>query len=133
MPSAGPHAGVEVQAARRRRAAGADAGDAARRGRRRDLAERLTADGWFRTGDLGRVDDDGFVWIEGRVSDMINRGGLKVFPAQVEEVLAIAPGVRDAAVVGVPDDRFGEVPGRSSCRAATASTRLPSKPGAGSD
>lgn len=75
-----------------------------------DLADRLTADGWFRTGDVGRVDPDGFVWIEGRMSDMINRGGLKVFPAEVEEVLRLAPGVGDAVVVGVPDERLGEVP-----------------------
>jgi long-chain acyl-CoA synthetase len=75
-----------------------------------DLGDRLTDDGWFRTGDVGRVDGDGFVWIEGRLSDMVNRGGLKVFPAEVEEVLRLAPGVADAAVVGVPDDRLGEVP-----------------------
>ncbi|WTW98112.1 acyl--CoA ligase [Streptomycetaceae bacterium NBC_01309] len=74
------------------------------------LGERLTADGWFRTGDVGRVDPEGFLWIDGRVSDMINRGGLKVFPAEVAEVLRLAPGVADAAVVGVPDDRLGEVP-----------------------
>ena len=74
-----------------------------------DLADRVV-DGWFRTGDVGRVDADGFVWIEGRVSDMINRGGLKVFPAQVTEVLLLSPAVADAAVVGVPDDRLGEVP-----------------------
>ena len=75
-----------------------------------DLSDRLTPDGWFRTGDVGRVDEDGFVWIEGRVSDMINRGGLKVFPAEVTEVLLLSPAVADAAVVGVPDDRLGEVP-----------------------
>ena len=75
-----------------------------------DFTERLTVDGWFRTGDIGHIDVDGFVWVEGRVSDMVNRGGLKVFPAQVEEVLLAAPGVRDAAVVGVADDRLGEVP-----------------------
>jgi long-chain acyl-CoA synthetase len=75
-----------------------------------DLADRLTADGWFRTGDIGRVDDDGFVWIEGRMSDMINRGGLKVFPAEVEEVLRLAHEVADVAVVGAPDDRVGEMP-----------------------
>ncbi len=75
-----------------------------------ELADRMTPDGWFRTGDIGRVDDDGFVWIEGRVSDMINRGGLKVFPAEVAEVLRLAPDVDDAAVVGVPDARLGEVP-----------------------
>ena len=75
-----------------------------------DLSDRLTDDGWFRTGDIGRIDDDGFVWIEGRVSDMINRGGLKVFPEEVAEVLRLSPSVADAAVAGVPDDRLGEVP-----------------------
>jgi len=75
-----------------------------------ELSDRLTPDGWFRTGDLGRVDADGFVWIDGRVSDMVNRGGLKVFPAEVAEVLRLAPGVADAHVVGAPDDRLGEVP-----------------------
>jgi acyl-CoA synthetase (AMP-forming)/AMP-acid ligase II len=75
-----------------------------------DLSDRLTDDGWFRTGDIGRVDDDGFVWIEGRVSDMINRGGLKVFPEEVAEVLRLSPSVADAAVAGAPDDRLGEVP-----------------------
>ena len=68
-------------------------------------------DGEFqRTGDIAHVDDDGFVWIEGRVSDMVNRGGLKVFPAEVEEVLRLHPEVQDAAVTGVPDERLGEVP-----------------------
>lgn len=74
------------------------------------LTERLTADGWFRTGDLGRIDPDGFVWIEGRVSDLIIRGGNKVFPGEVEEVVRSAPGVREVAVVGAPDTRLGEVP-----------------------
>jgi acyl-CoA synthetase (AMP-forming)/AMP-acid ligase II len=68
-------------------------------------------DGEFRrTGDVGRIDEDGFVWIEGRVSDMVNRGGLKVFPAEVEEVLRLHPHVGDAAVTGVTDERLGEVP-----------------------
>lgn len=71
---------------------------------------RLTDDGWFHTGDLGWFDDDGFLWLDGRVSDMINRGGLKVFPGAVEDVLMSADGVREAAVVGVPDERVGEVP-----------------------
>ncbi len=74
------------------------------------FADRLDADGYLRTGDLARVDTDGFVWIESRVGDVINRGGNKVLPGQVEEVLRSAPGVRDAAVVGVPDARLGEVP-----------------------
>ena len=72
--------------------------------------DRLTEDGWFHTGDLGWFDEDGFLWLDGRVSDMINRGGLKVFPGTVEDVLLAADGVREAAVVGVPDERLGEVP-----------------------
>jgi long-chain acyl-CoA synthetase len=74
------------------------------------IGERLDADGFVRTGDLARIDPDGFVWIEGRVGDVINRGGNKVFPDHVEEVLRLSPRVADAAVVGVPDDRLGEVP-----------------------
>jgi acyl-CoA synthetase (AMP-forming)/AMP-acid ligase II len=74
------------------------------------IAERLDADGFVRTGDLARVDPEGFVWIEGRVGDVINRGGNKVFPDHVEEVLRLSPRVHDAAVVGVPDERLGEVP-----------------------
>ena len=76
-----------------------------------DLApDRLTVDGFVRTGDLARVDGDGFVWLEGRLGDLINRGGHKVFPEEVEEVLVSTPGIREAAVVGAPDERLGEVP-----------------------
>ena len=75
-----------------------------------DFGDRMSPDGWFRTGDVGRMDGDGFVWIEGRVSDMINRGGLKVHPGEVEEVLRLSRDVADVSVVGVPDDRLGEVP-----------------------
>jgi acyl-CoA synthetase (AMP-forming)/AMP-acid ligase II len=71
--------------------------------------DRLVND-FLRTGDIGRLDEDGFLWIEGRASDMINRGGLKVFPDEVEEVLRRHPTVHDAAVAGVPDPRLGEVP-----------------------
>ncbi|HEU5306699.1 MAG TPA: AMP-binding protein [Acidimicrobiia bacterium] len=74
-----------------------------------DMDGRLV-DGWFHTGDLGRIDDEGFLWIEGRVSDMINRGGLKVFPEEVAEVIRLAPTVAECAVAGIPDDRLGEVP-----------------------
>jgi acyl-CoA synthetase (AMP-forming)/AMP-acid ligase II len=73
-------------------------------------SSRLDADGFVHTGDLARIDADGFVWIEGRIGDVINRGGNKVFPDHVEEVVRLAPGVRDVAVVGVPDERLGEVP-----------------------
>jgi acyl-CoA synthetase (AMP-forming)/AMP-acid ligase II len=74
-----------------------------------DMDGRLV-DGWFRTGDLGRIDDDDFLWIEGRVSDMINRGGLKVFPEEVAEVIRLSPDVAECAVAGIPDERLGEVP-----------------------
>jgi acyl-CoA synthetase (AMP-forming)/AMP-acid ligase II len=75
-----------------------------------DLEDRVDADGYVDTGDMARVDGDGFVWIEGRASDVINRGGNKVFPGDVEEVLRLSPAVTDVAVVGAPDDRLGEVP-----------------------
>jgi acyl-coenzyme A synthetase/AMP-(fatty) acid ligase len=71
---------------------------------------RITDDGWLRTGDLARIDDDGFVWIEGRVSALVNRGGLKVFPDEVEERIRAHHAVLDVAVAGVPDARVGEVP-----------------------
>jgi long-chain acyl-CoA synthetase len=73
-------------------------------------AERVDADGFVDTGDLARIDADGFVWIEGRAGDVINRGGNKVFPEHVEEVLRLVPNVLDAAVAGAPDARLGEVP-----------------------
>lgn len=65
---------------------------------------------WVRTNDLGSVDDDGFVWIHGRADDVINRGGFKIFPAEVEDCLEAHPQVRGAVVFGVADDRLGEVP-----------------------
>jgi long-chain acyl-CoA synthetase len=71
---------------------------------------RVDDEGFIDTGDLARVDEDGFVWIEGRAGDVINRGGNKVFPEQVEEVLRLVPVVQEAAVVGIPDERLGEVP-----------------------
>ena len=74
------------------------------------LSDRVDDAGFVRTGDHARVDPEGFVWIEGRTSDLINRGGNKVFPEQVEEVLRLVPGVQDVAVIGWPDDRLGEVP-----------------------
>jgi acyl-CoA synthetase (AMP-forming)/AMP-acid ligase II len=74
------------------------------------LDDRVDRDGFINTGDVARIDAEHFVWIEGRVGDLINRGGNKVFPGDVEEVLRLAPEVTDAAVVGVPDERLGEVP-----------------------
>jgi long-chain acyl-CoA synthetase len=74
------------------------------------LDDRLDPEGYVRTGDIARIDDDGFVWIEGRVGDVINRGGNKVFPGQVEEVLLLSSGVSEVVVIGLPDERLGEVP-----------------------
>jgi acyl-CoA synthetase (AMP-forming)/AMP-acid ligase II len=66
-------------------------------------------DGWLRTGDVGWIGDDGYVRIIGRARDMVVVGGFNVYPAEVEHVLADHPGVAEAAAVGVPDDRLGEV------------------------
>ncbi|MGW3650964.1 AMP-binding protein [Streptomyces sp. NPDC000878] len=68
----------------------------------------FTADGWYMTGDLVRLDRDGAVSFEGRIKDQINRGGEKVSEREVEELLRRHPGIRDVAVVGAPDERFGE-------------------------
>lgn len=69
------------------------------------------APGWMRTNDLGRVDADRFVWIEGRADDVIVRGGFKLNARTVGEVLRRHPAVADACVVGLPDTRLGQVPG----------------------
>jgi non-ribosomal peptide synthetase component E (peptide arylation enzyme) len=72
-------------------------------------AQAFTADGWFRTGDLGRVvDADGNVQITGRSKEIINRGGKKFFPREVEEILYTHPLVMHAAMIGLPDARLGE-------------------------
>jgi len=71
-------------------------------------AELFTADGWFRTGDLGQFDRAGNVKIVGRLKEMINRGGKKFFPREIEEILYTHPKVLHAAIVGVPDPRLGE-------------------------
>jgi acyl-CoA synthetase (AMP-forming)/AMP-acid ligase II len=73
-------------------------------------AERFDADGWLDTGDLGFVDADGYVTLVGRVDDVINRGGEKVYPAEVEEVLLGDPRVLEAVVVARHDDVLGSVP-----------------------
>ena len=68
----------------------------------------ITRDGWFHTGDLARVDEDGYFFIVDRKKDMIIRGGYNVYPREIEEVLYAHPAVQEAAVVGVPDDALGE-------------------------
>ena len=66
------------------------------------------AEGWLHTGDLARIDDEGLVYIVDRVKDMINRGGENVYSLEVENALATAPGVGEAAVIAVPDEMMGE-------------------------
>jgi acyl-CoA synthetase (AMP-forming)/AMP-acid ligase II len=68
----------------------------------------IDAQGWLSTGDLGRVDEAGFVWITGRCKDLIIRGGENISPVAVEQALLSAPGVRDAVVFGLPHPDFGE-------------------------
>jgi acyl-CoA synthetase (AMP-forming)/AMP-acid ligase II len=73
-------------------------------------AEMLDPDGWLHTGDLGRVDEDGYVHIVDRVKELIKYKGLQVAPAELEAVLVAHPGIADAAVVRSPDEEAGEVP-----------------------
>ncbi|MBK1783114.1 long-chain-fatty-acid--CoA ligase [Prauserella cavernicola] len=75
--------------------------------RPRETAETIV-DGWLRTGDAGRRDEHGYLYIEDRVKDMIISGGENIYPAEVERVLVEFPGVAEAAVIGVPDERWGE-------------------------
>jgi HIP---CoA ligase len=69
----------------------------------------ITPDGWLRTRDAGYLDDDGYLYLTGRLKDMYITGGSNVYAAEVERVLAGHPGVAEAAVIGVPDDTLGEV------------------------
>ena len=73
-----------------------------------ETAAVITEDGWFRTGDMGKVDGDGFVFVEDRLKDMIISGGENIYSPEVERVLAEHPAVMECAVIGVPDDTWGE-------------------------
>jgi acyl-CoA synthetase (AMP-forming)/AMP-acid ligase II len=69
---------------------------------------RSFADGWFRTGDLGSLDEDGYLFLAGRIKNIINRGGEKISPEHVEDILAGCPGVAEAAVFAIPDATYGQ-------------------------
>lgn len=71
-------------------------------------AEAIDADGWMHTGDLARMDDDGYVVIEGRIKDMVIRGGENIYPREIEEFLYSHPSIQDVQVIGVPDAKYGE-------------------------
>ncbi len=74
---------------------------------RPDADAKAIRDGWYHTGDTGRLDEDGDLWIDGRLDDMIVSGGENIHPLEVEDVLAGHPGVTEVAVIGAPDDRWG--------------------------
>jgi malonyl-CoA/methylmalonyl-CoA synthetase len=78
--------------------------------KRPDATTASWRDGWFRTGDMGRISADGYITLEGRRSDLIISGGFNISPREIEELLLEHAGVREAAVVGVPDPLRGEVP-----------------------
>jgi long-chain acyl-CoA synthetase len=75
---------------------------------RPDATATAIRNGWFHSGDLGRIDDDGYFFIVDRMKDMIIRNGFNVYPREIEEVLYAHPAVREAAVIGLPHDEFGE-------------------------
>ena len=77
---------------------------------RPEATRETIIDGWVHSGDLGRRDADGNIYISGRIKDMIIRGGANIYPAEIESVLSDHDSVAEAAVIGLPDERFGEIP-----------------------
>ena len=73
-------------------------------------AETITQDGWLRTGDVAVMDEEGFVYIQDRIKDMIISGGENVYPAEIENVILGHPDVAEVAVIGQPSERWGESP-----------------------
>jgi acyl-CoA synthetase (AMP-forming)/AMP-acid ligase II len=88
---------------------------------RDDLTAAALRDGWLYTGDLGYVDDEGFLYLVDRKKDMIDSGGIKVYPKDIEEIIACHPDVREVAVFGIPHDKWGETPAAAIVLRAGAS------------
>jgi long-chain acyl-CoA synthetase len=76
--------------------------------RPQDTADVMLPGGWLRTGDIGRMDEDGYTWIEDRKKDMILVSGFNVYPNEIENVVVEMPGILEAAAIGIPDERSGE-------------------------
>jgi fatty-acyl-CoA synthase len=112
-----PHVDVRIAAADGRTAAIGEEGEIHLRGpnacagywKKPQETAKAFVDGWFKTGDLGRVDADGHYAIVGRLKDLIISGGANVYPAEIERVIETHPAVAGAAVIGVPDPKWGEV------------------------
>lgn len=85
--------------------------------------EAFDADGWFKTGDMGYIDEDGFLFVLERRSDLIISGGENIYPSEIEHVLIAHPSIREAAVIGIVNDQWGEVP----VAFIVASTTIPDK------
>ncbi|MGY0541478.1 AMP-binding protein [Nocardioides sp. YJ-D4] len=81
----------------------------------RETAMTIDADGWLHMGDIGSMDERGFLRVTGRAKDMIVRGGMNLYPAEIEAVLLDHPAIETAAVIGVPDERWGEQVGAVLC------------------
>ena len=75
-----------------------------------ELTARRLRDGWVLTGDIGRLDENGFLYVVDRVDDLIVSGGFNIWPAELEQIIALMPPVREVAVFGVPDEKWGETP-----------------------
>jgi acyl-CoA synthetase (AMP-forming)/AMP-acid ligase II len=73
-------------------------------------AETITQDGWLRTGDVATFDEDGYVYIQDRIKDMIISGGENVYPAEIENIILSHPDVSEVAVIGQPSEKWGESP-----------------------
>ena len=89
-------------------------------GKPEETAEVITEDGWFRTGDMGKVDAEGFVFVEDRLKDMIISGGENIYSPEIERVLAEHPAVMEVAIIGVPDDQLGRDASRRWSRSSPA-------------